>query len=49
MQCGYEANADYVGALNILAAGHAVIACGETALLGCSVKQEPIRSAAKVA
>ena len=29
-RCHYTANADYVGAVNILAAGHAVIACGET-------------------
>jgi putative transposase len=40
-QCGYESNADLVGAINVLAAGHAVIACGETALSGLSVKQEP--------
>ena len=31
IQCGYEANADWVGALNIRAAGHAVLACGGTA------------------
>lgn len=29
MVCGFKENADYVGALNILAAGHAVLACGE--------------------
>ena len=28
--CGYKENADLVGALNILAAGHAVLACGAT-------------------
>jgi putative transposase len=44
--CGYEANADLVAARNILAAGHAVIACGEGPL-GCSVKQEPSVSAAQ--
>ncbi|WP_139470234.1 zinc ribbon domain-containing protein, partial [Escherichia coli] len=27
--CGYTANADVNGARNILAAGHAVLACGE--------------------
>jgi len=26
--CGYENNADLVGAINVLAAGHAVLACG---------------------
>jgi putative transposase len=30
-----------VGAINILAAGHAVLACGESVQLGRSVKQEP--------
>ncbi|WP_370599186.1 transposase (plasmid) [Plesiomonas shigelloides] len=39
--CGYTANADVNGARNILAAGHAVLACGEMAALGRSVKQEP--------
>ena len=29
VKCGYKNNADYVGALNILARGHRVIACGE--------------------
>lgn len=29
VQCGYEENADVVGALNILARGHRVAACGE--------------------
>lgn len=38
--CGFEAHADFVGALNILAAGQAVLACGEEAL-AASVKQEP--------
>ena len=28
--CDFKANADYVGSLNVLAAGHAVLACGET-------------------
>jgi putative transposase len=39
--CGYEANADLNAARNILAAGHAVAACGETVWLGRSGKQEP--------
>jgi len=41
VDCGYEANADLVGAINVLAAGHAVLACGELAQSGRSVKQEP--------
>jgi len=31
VECGYEANADFNASLNILAAGHAVLACGELA------------------
>jgi putative transposase len=46
VRCGYSGNADYVAALNILAAGHAVTACGETVQQGRSVKQEPARAAA---
>lgn len=41
VECGFEENADVVGAINILARGHRVAACGETAQLGRSVKQEP--------
>lgn len=40
-QCSYESNADLVGAMNILRAGHAQLACGETVQLGRSMKQEP--------
>jgi putative transposase len=39
--CGFEENADLVGAINVLTAGHAVIACGEPAQSGRSAKQEP--------
>lgn len=39
--CGYENNADLVGAMNILAAGHAVLAGGEMVHSGHSMKQEP--------
>jgi putative transposase len=47
--CGYEANADLVGALNVLARGHRVAACGEggsgsglkTVAKPSSAKQEP--------
>ncbi|OBU11533.1 RNA-guided endonuclease InsQ/TnpB family protein [Morganella psychrotolerans] len=41
LECGYRENADINGARNILAAGHAALACGEMAALGRSVKQEP--------
>lgn len=41
LSCGYETNADLNAAHNILAAGHAVLACGEMVQLGYSVKQEP--------
>ena len=30
--CGYQNNADHVGALNILARGHCVLACGESGI-----------------
>jgi putative transposase len=39
--CGHEEHADLVGAKNVLAAGHAVLACGELAQSGRSAKQEP--------
>ncbi|MBN3792195.1 RNA-guided endonuclease TnpB family protein [Burkholderia sp. Ac-20353] len=41
VKCSHEANADHVGALNVLAAGHAVLACGEKVQSGRSKKQEP--------
>jgi putative transposase len=41
VECGFEENADVVGAINILARGHRVAACGELAQSGRSVKQEP--------
>ncbi|MFA7394608.1 MAG: zinc ribbon domain-containing protein, partial [Pigmentiphaga sp.] len=49
VQCGYEENADVVGAINILARGHRVAACGEDvsraklarAKRAASAKQEP--------
>ncbi len=41
LACGYRANADINGALNILAAGHPVLACGGTEQPVRPVKQEP--------
>lgn len=41
VSCGYEVNADLNAAKNILAAGHAVLACGEMVQQGRSVKHEP--------
>ena len=40
VQCSYKANADFVGAVNVLRAGHAQLACGESSL-EFSLKQEP--------
>ena len=39
--CGHAENADINAAKNILAAGYAVLACGEEAL-AASMKQEPL-------
>ena len=44
--CGYAAHADHVGALNILAAGQAVSACGAGRALAPALKQEPAERAA---
>ena len=49
VDCGYENNADMVGAINVLAAGHAVLACGELAQSGRPVKQEPAEATQEVA
>ena len=39
--CGLEENADVVGAINVLARGHRVAACGDLVQFGRSAKQEP--------
>lgn len=41
VECGYENNADLAGAINISERGHRLLACGELAQSGRSVKQEP--------
>ncbi|MDP2211063.1 MAG: transposase [Candidatus Aquicultor sp.] len=44
VECAYSENADLNAAHNILAAGHAVLACGEPVQSGRSLKQEPIEA-----
>jgi len=44
--CGYATHADHVGALNILAAGQAVSACGAGRALAPALKQESAERAA---
>ncbi|WP_429500855.1 RNA-guided endonuclease InsQ/TnpB family protein (plasmid) [Robbsia andropogonis] len=46
--CGHEANADHVGALNVLAAGHAVFACGGKVQSGHPQKQEPTEATTQI-
>ncbi|MCL2459730.1 MAG: transposase, partial [Desulfobulbus sp.] len=41
VECGFEEHADVVGAINILARGRRVAACGEMAQSGRLMKQEP--------
>ena len=41
VDCGYENNADVVGAINVLEQGYRLLACGELAQSGRSMKQEP--------
>ena len=49
VDCGYENNADMVGAVNVLERGHRLLACGELAQSGRSVKQEPAEATREVA
>ncbi|HEK2723213.1 TPA: transposase, partial [Proteus mirabilis] len=44
LECGYTANADINGARNILAAGHAVLACGGRVQSDRPSKQEPVEA-----
>ena len=41
VDCGYENHADVVGAINVLERGYRLLACGERAQSGHSMKQEP--------
>ncbi|MDP1595939.1 MAG: transposase [Methylotenera sp.] len=47
VECGYAENANLVGAINILAAGHAVLACGVTVQQCRTVKHEPVEGLRK--
>jgi putative transposase len=47
VDCGYENNADVVGAINVLERGYRLLACGESAQSGRSVKQEPTEATHK--
>lgn len=57
VECGFEENADLVGAMNILARGHRVLACGEDvsrarparAKRAASAKQEPAEATQAIA
>lgn len=48
VECGFKANADHVGALNVLERGHRLLACGGRSL-GRSLKQEPVTAESLVA
>ncbi|SCU75404.1 transposase (fragment) [Cupriavidus necator] len=41
VECGFEANADVVGAINVLRAGHARLACADTSPEVGASGQEP--------
>ncbi|MBV8667281.1 MAG: transposase [Burkholderiaceae bacterium] len=47
VDCGYENHADVVGAINVLERGYRLLACGEPAQSGRSVKQEPTEATRK--
>ena len=48
VDCGYENNADVVGAINVLERGYRLLACGESAQSGRSMKQEPTEATAQI-
>ena len=45
--CGFENNADVVGAINILERGYRLLACRELAQSGRSAKREPAEATAQ--
>ncbi|RXV67556.1 transposase [Burkholderia stabilis] len=48
IECSFEENADVVGAINVLARGHRVAACGEPVQSSRSVKQELAEATAQI-
>lgn len=48
VDCGYENHADVVGAINVLERGYRLLACGESAQSGRSLKQEPTEATAQI-
>ena len=46
--CGYENHADVVGAINVLERGYRLLACGESAQSGRSMKQEPTEATTQI-
>ena len=46
--CGYEDHADVVGAINVLERGYRLLACGESAQSGRSMKREPTKRLRKL-
>ena len=49
VHCGFAENADVVGAINILERGRRLLACGEVAQSGTSMKQEPTEATQRLA
>ena len=47
VDCVYENHADVVGAINVLERGYRLLACGESAQSGRSMKQEPTEATRK--
>lgn len=47
--CGFAENADLVGAVNILRAGHAQLACGDTLSARGTLAQEPTEATTREA
>jgi putative transposase len=48
VDCDYENNADVVGAINVLERGYRLLACGDSAQSGRSVKQEPTEATTQI-
>jgi putative transposase len=48
VDCGYENHADVVGAINVLERGYRLLACGELAQSGRSMKQEPTEATTQI-